>query len=331
MRSELVLPYLRVLLGKDGVPALIRAESLPSWKGAPEEEARRLSAGLPEGIAHWVPSLSGRLAGRVAFVTGAAQGFGLGIAQDLAAEGALVTLADRNLEGAEAAASALNKTHPGQAFAVALDVTDEESVASSMATSVRFWGGMDLLVSNAGVLKAESVLTQSAEDFDFVTKVNYRGYFLCVKHAAPYLEAAHRADPTQWKDIIQINSKSGLQGSNRNGAYAGSKFGGIGLTQSFALELLEKGIKVNSVCPGNYFEGPLWMDPETGLFAQYLRSGKVPGAKTLEEVRSFYESKIPMGRGCQVADVVKAILYLVEQCYETGQALPVTGGQVMLS
>jgi sorbitol-6-phosphate 2-dehydrogenase len=175
------------------------------------------------------------------------------------------------------------------------------------------------------------VKTQSAADFNFVTDVNYRGYFLVVKHAAPYLAVVHKADPARWTDVVQINSKSGLQGSNRNGAYAGSKFGSIGLTQSFALELMEDGIKVNSVCPGNYFEGPLWMDPETGLFAQYLRSGKVPGAETLEDVRRFYEAKIPMGRGCQVEDVVKAILYLVDQTYETGQALPVTGGQVMLS
>lgn len=110
-----------------------------------------------------------------------------------------------------------------------------------------------------------------------------------------------------------------------------SKFGGIGLTQSFALELVEHGIKVNAICPGNFFEGPLWSDPKTGLFVQYLKAGKVPGAKTVEEVRRSYETRVPMGRGCRVEDVMRAILYLVEQEYETGQALPVTGGQVMLS
>ena len=83
-------------------------------------------------------------------------------------------------------------------------------------------------------------------------------------------------------------------------------------------------------CPGNFFDGPLWSDPETGLFMQYLRANKVPGATTIQDVRRFYEAKVPMGRGCTSADVVKAILYLVNQEYETGQALPVTGGQVML-
>jgi sorbitol-6-phosphate 2-dehydrogenase len=153
---------------------------------------------------------------------------------------------------------------------------------------------------------------------------------VCVQQVAPILSLQHRANPESWSDIIQINSKSGLVGSNRNGAYAGSKFGSIGLTQSFALELLEDGIKVNAVCPGNYFEGPLWSDPEKGLLIQYLRAGKVPGARTVEDVRKAYEAKVPMGRGCTPADVMKAIYYLIEQKYETGQALPVTGGQIML-
>jgi sorbitol-6-phosphate 2-dehydrogenase len=132
-------------------------------------------------------------------------------------------------------------------------------------------------------------------------------------------------------DLIQINSKSGLEGSNRNFAYSGAKFGGIGLTQSFAMELAPFGIKVNSICPGNFFEGPLWSDPEKGLFEQYLKAGKVPGAKSIEDIKAFYEAKVPLGRGCRVEDVMKAIYYSIEQKYETGQAIPVTGGQVMLN
>jgi sorbitol-6-phosphate 2-dehydrogenase len=131
-------------------------------------------------------------------------------------------------------------------------------------------------------------------------------------------------------DIIQINSKSGLRGSNKNFAYAGGKFGGIGLTESFALELIPYRIKVNSICPGNFFEGPLWSDPQKGLFVQYLRAGKVPGAKSIDDVRAYYEQQVPAGRGCRIEDVMKAIFYAIEQEYETGQAIPVTGGQVML-
>ena len=144
---------------------------------------------------------------------------------------------------------------------------------------IRKYGGLDVFISNAGVLKAESVKTQSEKDFDFVTAVNYKGYFLCVQKASQVLAIQHRAKPDYMSDIIQINSKSGLEGSNKNAAYAGSKFGGIGLTQSFALELIEDGVKVNSICPGNFFDGPLWSDPNTGLFVQYLRTGKSPGGK----------------------------------------------------
>lgn len=168
-------------------------------------------------------------------------------------------------------------------------------------------------------------------DFDLVTAVNYRGYFLGVRAVAPVLAAQHAARPQAWFDIIEINSKSGLVGSKANFAYAGSKFGGIGLTQSFALELVSSGVKVNAICPGNYLDGPLWSDPERGLFVQYLRAGKVPGATTLDEVRAHYEKQVPMGRGCFPADLAKAIYYIVDQAYETGQAVPVTGGQNMLN
>jgi len=275
---------------------------------------------------------AGRLKGKIAIVTGAAQGVGLDMAQSLAIEGAHVVLTDINEEGAASAADDLCDRHGfGRAIGLPINVTDGGAVAECIDQVVRTYGGFDVLISNAGVLKAESVKTQPEKDFQFVTEVNYKGYFLCVQKAAPILATQHKANAAYMSDVIQINSKSGLVGSNRNAAYAGSKFGGIGLTQSFALELLADGIKVNSICPGNFFDGPLWSDPENGLFVQYLRTGKVPGAKTIEDVRRAYEAKVPMGRGCTTADVMKAILYLIEQQYETGQALPVTGGQVMLS
>ena len=281
---------------------------------------------------HAGEAASGRVAGRIALVTGAAQGFGLAIAEDLVAQGAHVVLADLNLPLAEANAATLAERYgPGRATAVAMDVTDEASVEAGIRATVRSYGGLDLLVSNAGVLRAGSVTGQPVAEFDAVTRVNYRGYFLVVKHAAPVMARQHAANPAWWADIIEINSKSGLVGSSRNSAYAGSKFGGIGLTQSFALELVGDGIKVNAICPGNYLDGPLWSDPDNGLFVQYLREGKVPGATTVDDVRRFYEAKVPMGRGCTPADVMEALYYLVAQRYETGQALPVTGGQVMLS
>lgn len=267
---------------------------------------------------------SGRLSGKLAIVTGAAQGFGYGIAREMVNEGATVVIADMNLELAKKSAQELG------AHALYVNVSDAESVEQLMCDAVELMGGIDIFVSNAGVLKAGSLEELTPQQFEFVTKVNFEGYFLCVKYVSQIMKAECRADG-QFRDIIQINSKSGLEGSKKNFAYAGGKFGGIGLTQSFALELAPYNIKVNSICPGNYYDGPLWSDPEKGLFVQYLQAGKVPGAKTVQDVKDYYMSKSLIKRGCLPQDVAKALFYCVEQCYETGQALPVTGGQVFLN
>lgn len=268
-----------------------------------------------------------RLANKVTVVTGGAQGFGKGIAEQMAAEGAYIVIADMNLEGAKATAAQFGD----QGVAVAVNVSNEESVKELLDQVVLHFGGLDIFVSNAGVVRAGSLGEMTKQNFEFVTAVNYTGYFLCAKYAAAVMQLQHKYAPGYMMDIVEINSKSGLAGSNKNFAYAGSKFGGIGLTQSFALELAPYNIKVNAICPGNYLNGPLWSDPERGLFVQYLNAGKVPGAKTVDDVRRFYESKVPLNRGCEPEDVARAIFYVVEQKYETGQAIPVTGGQEMLN
>lgn len=268
---------------------------------------------------------------KIAVVTGGAQGFGESIVRELTKSECLVFIADINVKGANQLAKELNiKYKRTRALAIKVDVTDEDSVKKMIYEIIKKAGGIDIFISNAGVLKAGSVKEMEFSEFAFVNKVNYFGYFLCVKHASKVMALQNIPGEKYFTDIIQINSKSGLKGSNKNSAYAGSKFGSLGLTQSFALELIDDNIKVNSICPGNFFEGPLWSDPDKGLFVQYLRTGKVPGAKTIEDVKRFYESKIPMKRGCTGEDVIKAIYYLVDQKYETGQAIPVTGGQVML-
>jgi len=299
-------------------PSLI--ELINTW----EVEAYRKRISLAGGS-------KARVQEKIVIITGSAQGFGKGIAEELAKEGANVVIADLNGEQAQKNADELCKVHGrGKALPIKVDVTDEESVQAMIQETVLHYGGLDVFVNNAGILKAGGLDEMDLKSFEWITKVNYTAYYICTKYASIPMKIQHRFDDAYYMDIIQINSKSGLEGSNKNFAYAGGKFGGIGLTQSFALELVPYNIKVNSICPGNYFEGPLWSNPENGLFVQYLKAGKVPGARTVEDVKRYYESKVPMGRGCRVIDVVRALLYCIEQQYETGQAIPVTGGQVML-
>ncbi|MBQ0010607.1 MAG: SDR family oxidoreductase [Ruminococcus sp.] len=273
-----------------------------------------------------------RLSEKVSIVTGSAQGFGRGIAEAMLAEGAYVVIADMNMEGAKTLAAELCKTYgPGRATPVSVNVSDEDSVAAMMDETVLEYGGLDVFVNNAGIVRAGSLDEMTKQNFELVTAVNYTAYFLCAKYASKVMKIQRAYAPSYMADIIEINSKSGLAGSNKNFAYAGSKFGGLGLTQSFALELAPYGIKVNAICPGNYLDGPLWTDPVRGLFVQYLNAGKVPGAKTVDDVRRYYESKVPLNRGCLPKDIARALFYIVEQEYETGQAVPVTGGQEMLN
>jgi len=292
---------------ENGLPDVIKVESLGYFSVIPVKDG-------------------GRLAGKIAVITGGAQGIGEGLAKALSDEGAAVVVADMNYEGAKDVAGSLEN-----ATAVQVNVTDEQSVARMYDTAVMALGGVDIAVANAGIAIAGSLDEMTKDCFEKITAVNYTGYFLTAKYASDIMKIQHEYTPDAMYDIIQINSKSGIAGSNKNFAYSGSKFGGIGITQSIALELAPYNIKVNAVCPGNFLDGPLWSDPEKGLFVQFLKAGKIPGAKTVDDVRKAYESKVPLGRGCRVKDIARAVLYICEQEYETGQVLPVTGGQETLN
>ena len=287
-----------------------------------ENYRRKVSAG----------NVTGRVQNKTIIVTGAAQGFGEGIAECLLKEGANIVVADLNEAIGQHTVERLQKLcKSNHAIFVKTNVTEPESLHNLIQETVCHFGGVDVFISNAGVLLAGGLEELTPDEFEFVTKINYNAYFYCTQAVSRIMKLQNEYAPENYSDIIQINSKSGLRGSKANYAYAGSKFGGIGLTQSFALELAPFRIKVNSVCPGNYYEGPLWSNPENGLFIQYLQTGKVPGAKTMDDVREYYMNQVPMRKGTSPDDVTKAILYLIDQTCETGQALPVTGGQVMVN
>jgi sorbitol-6-phosphate 2-dehydrogenase len=261
------------------------------------------------------------LENRVALVTGGAQGLGQAICLRLANEGCHLTVADIKLEEAEATAAAVTEQTGRRAIAVRMDVTDEASVQAGFARAMAEYGRLDILVSNAGILLSEEITDFPAEKWRAVMNVNLFGYFLTLKEAAKIMKAQRSGA------IVQINSKSGKKGSYKNSAYAASKFGGIGLTQSVALELAEHGVRANAVCPGNLLDSPLWTQGPNSLFKQYARNQGI----TEEEVRRKYVDQVPMKRGCTYDDVCNVVVFLAsdQSSYMTGQAINVTGGQEM--
>ncbi|HLK59877.1 MAG TPA: sorbitol-6-phosphate dehydrogenase [Chthonomonadaceae bacterium] len=260
-----------------------------------------------------------RLQDRVALVTGAAQGLGEAIARRLAVEGCrAVTIADMNAEKAQAVAESIAAEFGIGTLGIKTNVANEADVAAMVSQTVERFGSLDILVANAGILKSGDITEISPIEWRAVIEVNLIGYFLCAQAAARVMVEQKRGC------IIQINSKSGKKGSFRNSAYASSKFGGIGLTQSIALDLAPHGIRVNAICPGNLLDGTLW---QQSLYEQYAKNQGI----TAEEVRRKYESQVPLGRGCTYEDVCNIVAFLAsdEANYMTGQAINVTGGQEM--
>lgn len=253
-----------------------------------------------------------RLNGKRVVITGAAQGLGQALAKRLSDEGARVVIGDMNLEGAKETAAMLND---GSAFE--LNVADYDSCDTFMKKAAEVLGGIDILVSNAAILISGAIDELDADRWKKVIDVNLCGFYNTAKAAVPFMKENGGA-------IIQINSKSGKKGSYKNSAYAASKFGGIGLVQSLALELAEDQIRVNAICPGNLLDSPLWTN---SLFKQYAKNQGI----TEEEVRQKYINQVPLKRGCQYEDVANLLVFLAsdEANYMTGQAVNVTGGQQM--
>lgn len=262
---------------------------------------------------------------KIAIVTGGGQGLGKAICLRLAQEGCDVVVADVQETIAQQTATEIANATGRTVVAFKTDVTQEQQVKALFDMAIDRFGRVDIVVANAGILIAEPIAVADAEKWRAVMNVNLFGSFLTMKHACRVML------PRRSGVIIQINSKSGKRGSAANSAYAASKFGGIGLVQSVALEMAPHGIRCNAICPGNLLDSPLWTDPEKGLLVQYLKAGKVPGAKTTEDVRQFYLNQVPMKRGCTYDDVCNAVVFLASDAsaYITGIALSVTGGQEM--
>jgi sorbitol-6-phosphate 2-dehydrogenase len=260
-----------------------------------------------------------RLTYQRAVITGAAQGLGKAICQRLLKEGCRIVAADLQEQQLVATCEELGKEFGANAVLHAVcDVTREEDVRNLVALAENEFGGIDICVANAGILIAGSIAEFDVAKWRKVIDVNLVGQMICMKYVLPVMERAGHGS------FIQVNSKSGKKGSFKNSAYAASKFGGIGLVQSAALEMADKGVRVNAVCPGNLLDSPLWKD---SLFKQYAATQGL----TEEQVRQKYIDQVPMKRSCAYDDVCNAVVFLAsdQSSYMTGQAINVTGGQEM--
>ncbi len=258
------------------------------------------------------------LKGKRVVITGGAQGLGLALAECFLKEECFTLIADIAEQQINETVAKLKSNFGEKIKGIKCDVTNEEDVKKLCAEAVNSWDGIDVFVANAGILISGPITDFDVSKWRKVIEVNLVGQMICMKHCLPIMVKQKKGS------FIQINSKSGKKGSFKNSAYAASKFGGIGLVQSAALEMAELGVRVNAVCPGNLLDSPLWVN---SLFKQYAQNQGI----TEEEVRRKYIDQVPMKRPCTYDDVCKVVLFLASDLssYMTGQAINVTGGQEM--
>jgi len=261
-----------------------------------------------------------RLDGRVSIVTGSASGIGRGIAEGLAASGSSVVIADINLQAAREAARQIEAQHHVQALPVEVDVTSKGSVEAMVAEVVSRVEGVDILVNNAGIAPTYPLVEFPETKWDLTVAINLKGYFLCGQAVVRRMLEQGRGG-----SIVNISSKTGVRGSAEHAAYSATKFGAIGLAQSWAREFARHNIRVNSVLPGNVLRGSgIWSDEYKSALASKV--GIAP-----DQVEDYYNKQVPLGRACAVEDIANVVVFLVSDkaSYVTGVSWLVDGGQEM--
>lgn len=245
-----------------------------------------------------------KLAGKVAIVTGAAQGIGKEIATALAQEGSDLVVVDVNLEQAEKTAQELADLGR-KTMALKVDVSKSTEVEEMVNKILDKFGKIDILVNNAGITRDNLLLRMKEEEWDLVISINLKGTFNCLKAVTRPMMKARSGK------IVNVASIIGIAGNAGQANYAASKAGVIALTKSAAKELASRNINVNAVAPG---------------FIQTAMTNVLP-----EAVKAEMLKRIPLAKLGEVKDVAKAVLFLAgpDSDYITGQVVVVDGGMVM--
>lgn len=248
---------------------------------------------------------------RRVLVTGGASGIGLAIAEALLAQGGQVAIGDV----AEAAlAQTAGRLQCSRLLPLQLDVTVRASVTSAVASCAEAFGGLDVLINCAGIIRFTALEDIREEDWEHVLAVDLKGVFLCCQAAAPHLRRSGRGR------IVTIASDAGKMGYPLLSAYCAAKFGVIGFSQAIAGELAADGVTVNCVCPIGVSTTDMgrqvldWLASNTG--------------SPLEQIQAARARTVPLGRMATTADVVNAVFFFLsdESAFLTGTALNVDGG-----
>lgn len=247
-----------------------------------------------------------KLDGKVAIVTGASKGIGLGIARVFSAEGAKVVVTCRSEEEGRQTAVELG-SNEGRAIFIKTDVTSSESIQNMINKTIEVFGKLDIMVNNAGYHISKNVEETSEDEWEYIINTNLRSTFLCSKYTMPHLRRTKG-------NIINISSMVGLVGQPNAGAYSATKGGQIAMSKGMAIDFAPDGIRVNVICPG-------WI--ETPLVEDWFSQQKDPG-----EARKYIFGQHPLGRIGTIEECGKAALYLAsdDAAFVTGITLNIDGG-----
>ena len=254
---------------------------------------------------------------KVCIVTGAASGIGRGIAEKFAAHGAKVAIADLNLEGAKAAAADISSKHKAEALGVAMDVTSEEQVNAGVEQVVKKWGGVDVLVSNAGVQIVHPIVEFPFADWKKMLAIHLDGAFLTSKACLPHMYKQRAGT------VLLMGSVHSKEASPLKSAYVTAKHGLLGLARVITKEGAEHGVRANVICPG-FVRTPL-------VDKQIPEQAKALGISEEDVIKKVMLGKTVDGEFTTIDDVAEVALFFASFGTNalTGQSLVVSHGWFM--